>query len=156
VGAIANDGGPGTALTELFGDTVPGTAVLETTEASTQDITIEESDDPIETITTEPQRWTLAFHSYNLSPEVLQTLFGGTVTSGVWEAPDKAPSVEMTVQVETMSSMVITMPRVKLTAKMTMNFDKTQLGRIEITGTVLNPTKEGVGKISIGDPATVV
>ncbi|MDO6388997.1 hypothetical protein Q4E40_02575 [Pontibacter sp. BT731] len=152
-GPIEADGGMSTSLSEEFGYTVLGTAVLETTEPSTEDIGIEESDAPIMQLVSEPGKWTIAFHTYNVSPEAMVAAFGGTITgvapNQVWTAPTSRPSIERSVKVTTKSGMTIDMARVSLSAKATMNFDKNQLGKLEMTGTVLEPTKAGTKALVI-------
>jgi hypothetical protein len=149
IGDIAGDGGMGTALTEVFGNTVEGTAVLETTEPSTEDIPIEESDAPIKTLTSDPGKWNLVFHSYNLSKDAMIAAFGGTFTGDgsttpfVWSAPDQRPTVEKSVEVTTKGGVKFSFPRMSLVTKATITFTKTGLGKLEMSGTVLKPNKAG-------------
>lgn len=82
MGAIAVDGGAGTALTPV-GDTVAGTAKMDTSEASLTDFKIEESDSPVQSIKSEADTISVSWSTYNNDAANLQRLFGGTITAGV-------------------------------------------------------------------------
>ena len=156
IGDIAVDGGPGTTLTEVIGQTVIDSAALTSTEATIEDINIEETDTAIKRLRSTPATLSLAFATYNQDPTVLQLLFGGTVTDGVWSAPVSGlSSVEKTVQVTTKDDVVITFPRMDLSAVLDWGFAKSRLGQTNITGSVLTPEKAGVAPWSVdfGVPA---
>lgn len=76
-GPIANDGGMGTKLVTI-GETVTGSANMTQEDNTNTDITIEESDSPIETIVSTVGKILFNFSTYNVSYRVLQKLFGGT------------------------------------------------------------------------------
>ncbi|WP_256013109.1 hypothetical protein [Desertivirga xinjiangensis] len=147
IGDIAVDGGMGTTLTEIFGQTVAGTAVLESTEPVVENIPIEESSLPFDSITTEEAVFTLRASTYNISADTMLLLFGGTVTgtgeNKTWSAPvdGVVPSIEKSVVAETKSGIKFNFVRMKLSGALEATFDKTRLGQINWTGTVLIPTK---------------
>lgn len=147
VGPVAGDGGMGTTLTEIFGQTVLGTAVLESTEPTTQDINIEESAIAIENLTTEEAKFSLKASTYNVSAETMLELFGGAITgtapNQTWTAPvdGSVPVVERSVTAESKSGIKFNFVRMKLVAGLSVAFDKTKLGQINWTGTVLLPAK---------------
>lgn len=159
VGDIEADGGMGLVLTEIFGDTVLGSATLTSTEPTREDIKIEEAADPIDTIVTDEGSWELRFSSYNLSADTLALVFGGTVTGSgddkVWEAPATQPTVEKSVEVRTKNGRTLQIPRMKLVGQIEWAFDKARYGQVNIIGTVLVPEKSGVAKIKIG-PTSVI
>lgn len=154
MGPVAADGGMGTALTELVGNTVRGTASLTSTPLETTDILEEESDDPIESITTGGGVFTFVWSSYNIAPEVLVTAFGGTIVGGMWEAPDVIPTIEQSVKGETRNGIVAEAPRVKISADLALNMQIATPGQINFTGTILKPTKAATPKLRIGTPVT--
>jgi len=80
IGDIAVDGGMGTTLTEIFGETVLGTAVLESTEPTIENVMCEESSDPVESLTTADPVFTLKASTYNVSNVTMKALFGGTIS----------------------------------------------------------------------------
>lgn len=145
IGDIAGDGGMGTTLTELIGDTVPGSALLENTDSTYEDIFSLEQSIAIESIKTAEGSWILHFNTYNTSEEVFALLYGGTVSgtgaTKKWASATSIPIVEKSVKIETVGGAIFSMPRVSLRGKATLNFDKGGLGIIEITGAVLQPTK---------------
>lgn len=151
-GAIAVDGGMSTALTEIVGNTVRGTAVLNSTPVETTEILEEETDDPIESINTGGGVFTFVWSSYNIDPTVLVAAFGGTVALGMWKAPDVLPIIEQSIKAETRNGVIMEAPRVKITAELALNMQIENPGQINFTGTVLKPTKVATPKISIGTP----
>ena len=157
IGDIAVDGGAGTTLTELVGDTVRGTASLTSTTVESTPILIEESDDPIMNIITGGGIFSFVWSSYNLDPDVLVQFFGGSVTgtapNKIWAAPDLIPNIEKTVQGETANGIVAKAARVQISAEMALNFQKETPGQINFVGTVLKPTKVDEPKLTIGTPA---
>jgi len=75
MGPIAGDGGIGSALDNV-GETVSGTCEMTTTDPTITDITIEESDSPIESIV-QPGISQLAWSTYNVEGANLVKFFGG-------------------------------------------------------------------------------
>lgn len=154
MGAIGADGGMGTSLTELVGNTVRGTAVLNSTPVETNDIMEEETDDPIESINIGGGIFTFVWSSYNIAPEVLKAAFGGSInaTTEMWEAPDVLPTIEQSIKAETRNGIVMQAPRVKITAELALNMQLENPGQINFTGTILKPTKAATPKLQIGTP----
>lgn len=242
MGAIAVDGGAGTALTAV-GDTVVGTAQMDTTEATTTEFKIEESDSPIYSIKTEADKISVSWSSYNNSATALQRLFGGTVVAGVaggigttgtltpgsgytngtytavpltggtgsgalatvtvsgtvvtaitittpgsgytaadslsasntnlggtgtgfavvvatvddvgetWHAPDSIPEIEQTLKIQMRVGGYVLIPRAKIAAKLTMSFKRDAVSQIDITASVLQPTKVGEPRLTIVNAA---
>ena len=244
IGDIAGDGGMGTVLTEIFGETVLGTAVLESTEPTVENIPIEESALPIESLTTAEAVFTLKASTYNIAAATMKKLFGGiatvfgsiltkgAITAGTlytagtytnvpltggtgtgatadivvtaggvtavtivdsgsgytaadplsalaaniggtgsgfavavatvqtttvqnWKAPvdGVVPNIEQSVVAESKSGIKFNFVRMKLTAGLSVSFDKTKLGQINWTGNVLIPTKAATPPWSIDWPA---
>lgn len=155
IGPIAGDGGMGTTLTEL-GSIVAGTPVLTIPAPTTSEIPVEESDEP-EFVTVTAGAKTIAFSSYNVDPSVLVDLFGGAVTgtapNQIWSAPDTIPVVERSVRMLSRTGYNADMPRVQLTPDLSLNFQRDTPGQINITGTVLKPTKANTPSITLGQVA---
>lgn len=147
IGDIAVDGGMGTTLTELFGATVKDSAKLTSTEATLEDIPIEESSTPIDSIQTNDPVFTLEASTYNVELEVLAKLFGGAVTgtapNETYTPPVGMPSVilEQSVKVETKGGTKFMFVRMKLTAALDLGFKKSGLGQINWKGKMLESTK---------------
>lgn len=158
IGAIANDGGMGTVLTELLGATAKDSASLVYTEPTIEDVEIEEIDDPYDQIITTAGKWELKLNSYNVSAKTMGDVVGGTFTAGTggaadtWESPDQLVQQERSVRVTTRSGMVIDLPRVKYMAIPQFDFAKSKLGTLNLTGTALKPTKTGVKTVKLSDP----
>ncbi len=152
MGDVGADGGMGTALTELVGNTVRGTAVLNSTPLEQTDILEEETDDPIEVITTGGGVFTFVWSSYNIDPTVLVAAFGGAVVAGMWEAPDVIPEIEMSIKAETRNGIVVEAPRVKVSAELALNMQLAAPGQVNFTGKIMKPTKAATSKLRIGTP----
>lgn len=154
LGNIAGDGGMGTSLTAI-GDTVQDTAVLSNDENQLTDFFSEEQDDPVESIVSQKGKFTLSWSSYNVDPDIMVKLFGGTktgdggVTPYKWAAPASIPDVEQSIELVDKKGNKIEIVRAKLTSKLQWNFKKTALAQIDIVATVLTPTKANTAPYSI-------
>lgn len=156
IGAIANDGGLGTSLTAV-GDTVEDSCVFASEDATQAEIKTEESDDPIEIIST-PGKKTLTWETYNVDGAMMAKLFGGTYTAAVgggsptpatWEAPATFPDVEQSIEVTDKKGNKLEFVRAKLSPKLQADFKKTALGKITIVATILTPTKANTAPFKV-------
>lgn len=152
MGDPAADGGMSTTLTEVFSDTVLGSAIITTAEGTTTNINVEEKTDAIISSTQEGAM-SFTFQTYNCSAQALLAAFGGTVTGDgsalapfSWNAPAKNAQPEKSVRFETPSGQFIEFPRAKLANLMNITFSKQDAGKVTINGTVLAPTKAGLSK----------
>lgn len=241
--AVSGDGGAA-AISSLVavGDTVADSAKMETTEASTTDFNIEESDSPVLSIKSAADKIVISWSTYNNNADTLVKFFGGTkvasgtgaaktmvldtagsgytdgayedvpVTGGAgtgltaditvvsgavtaavirkpgknyaagatalsvsntnlggagtglvlklsaveafgesWQAPDAIPEIEKTLVVDMKEGGKVIVARAKIIAKLSMNYKKTALSQIDITATVLQPTKSGEPRMVIQD-----
>lgn len=154
LGAIAGDGGMGTVLTNV-GNTVEGSATLTTEEGQKTDFKIEESDSPIMSISTEADTMSLSWSSYDCDATQLQRMFGGTVvpatsaTGETWQAPDVIPEIEQSLEAIWKNGDKLQIPRAKIKASLAMSFNRGTLSQINITATVLQPTKVGEPRMSV-------
>lgn len=154
MGDIEADGGMGTSLAPV-GDTVSGTAVLSTEEAQKTDFKIEESDSPVLSIKTDADTMTLAWSTYANDADTLIKFFGGTkvaATSGageIWQAPDVIPEIEQSIELEWKQGGKLRIVRAKVSAALNMSFKRDTLSQVDITATVLQPTKAGEPRLAI-------
>lgn len=154
MGAIAGDGGMGATLTTV-GYTVADTCTLTTEEGQTTDFKVEEQDDPIYSIVSEKGKRTLNWSIYDVDVDVLVLFFGGTKTVGppdVWDAPASEAELEKSIEIVTKNDWKVEIPRAKIVAKFQWNFQKTKLAQIDITATILVPTKANTAPIKITEP----
>lgn len=146
VGDIAADGGMGTTLEQL-GYTNADSCTMTTEDPTDTEFTAEEMDDPVVVIT-QPGKTTLSFSLMNPSVDTLKLLMGGTVTTdGNWEAPAKMPVIEKSVKITPTAGFIMEVPRMKIVAKLNATYSKTGMTLIDVTGTVLTPTKDGEAKL---------
>ncbi len=66
-----------------------------------------------------------------------------------YELPDALPSVEVSIKVTDKKGNVVTYPRAKISPVLSLSFTKDALGQIDLTGTILQPTKAGVKRMKI-------
>jgi Rieske Fe-S protein len=150
IGAIANDGGMGTALAAL-GETFRGTGILETEDGSVTEFFTEESADPVEVVE-EKGKTTLKWTIINLEPTAMVKCLGGTVSgtnNEKWSAPSDVPVIEQSIEVVTPSGVKVEIPRTKIRARIVWNLARTEVAQVSITATVLTPNKTGVAPYTI-------
>ncbi|MVM35262.1 hypothetical protein GO755_34895 [Spirosoma sp. HMF4905] len=149
LGAINVDGGPGTTLATL-GLTKKGTAKIQQDDGTTTDIMAEESDTPVESITTAGSTtfvWTI------LNPDIdtAIALFGGTATgtspNRVWNMPASVVAIEQTVKITPTKGMSVIFPRAQVTVKLNGDFTKEDVFGFDVSIKALQPTKSGVGPV---------
>ncbi|RPE05555.1 hypothetical protein EGT74_24540 [Chitinophaga lutea] len=156
MGDIAADGGMGAALSAL-GATVSDTAVLANEAASVTDFLVEEQDDPFFSQST-PGKRTLTWSTYDVDPATLERVFGGTYTPATalvgasWEAPASTPTIEQSIELTTKDGWVISIVRAKIDAVLQWNFQKTKLAQVDLTATILIPTKAATSPLKIVNP----
>ncbi len=159
MGAIAGDGDMGTSLVAI-GDTVLDTAEMTTEEGTVTEFSIEESDSPVLSINTEPDSIVFAWSTYANDAATLAKLFGGTVTPAaggvgeLWEMPDAIPEIEQSLEIEWKKGGFMRIPRARIKAAFQGSFKKSALSQINITATVLQPTKAGVKRLTIENANT--
>jgi hypothetical protein len=150
VGAIAADGDMGTSLATL-GYTYQDTCKMTQDDPETTEHYAEEVDDPIVSIS-RGGKTNFAFSVMDADLTVLQTLLGGetTGTGGMqkWSAPDKLPVIEKSVRITPEQGLKFEVPRMKLASKINAEFSKKGILLIDVAGTVLQPTKSGVKKMT--------
>lgn len=150
---ILPDGGTGTTWFRL-GDTAKGTAKFTQQDGTKTEIPIEESDNPIDVITTKGAK------EFNLSvanpdADSLLKCCGGTVDAGppkVWNEPDDAPDIELSMKITPKKGFIITAPRVKVEGKHNGSFTKDDVYKVDVVCTVLQPTKAGLKSVSFTEP----
>lgn len=150
MGAIAEDGGMGTALTEL-GGTLEGSATLVTEDGETTSINTEESDTPVIQFNT-PGETRVVFDIVDMDPANLARVLGGTVTgvgdAAVFNAASGGVDIEQSLEIVTKNNFKWEFPRVKVTGKLNANLSKKDVYKVTVTCVVLKPTKTGVSPFS--------
>ncbi|WP_343302848.1 hypothetical protein AAHN97_14985 [Chitinophaga niabensis] len=152
MGPIAVDGGMGTVLTPLA-CTVVDTALLTSEAATVTDFPIEEEDDPYYTSSVAGKK-TLTFSSYDMDPASLVRVLGGSATTdasgnNIYEAPSATPVIEQSFRLTDQKGNITEIPRGKVDAIIQQKFQKSGLAQVDVTVTVLKPTKAGVAPYRI-------
>lgn len=81
MGDVAADGGMGQSLTEVFGETVLGTATLTVDKPTKTGVKTEEKKNSIFFIDGEDPDFTLNASTYNISAKTMKKLFGGNIAA---------------------------------------------------------------------------
>lgn len=149
-GEIAVDGGCATTFDRL-GDTRTGTLNINASDDQTQDITVEEKDDPImQTVSTKGTQ-DISWSMVDWDNDILMAVFGGAVVNTQWQAPDQSPDVEKSLKITPRSGKPYIWPRVKTTAK--VNYDSQgKIFQLDVTCRKLKPAKAGVSSFMWGEP----
>lgn len=155
LGVIANDGGVSTDFT-AFGDTVKDSCVFTEADGTKQEFFIEENDDPVESIVTQKGTETITWSTYNLDADTMIALFGGTKSGAgtqadpvIYTPPSTQLEVERSIRITDRKGNKVTVVRAKLAPKKNISFQGTKLGQIDITATILTPTKANTAKYTI-------
>lgn len=72
-----------------------------------------------------------------------------TAVSEQYELPDALPAVEKSIEVTDKKGNVVTYPRAKIATKLSLSFTKDALGQLDMSSTILQPTKAGVKRMKI-------
>lgn len=156
-GGIDDATGMPTDLTDV-GDVLADTATLEQADSETVDHYSEFKNDPIETVETRTGKRTFIFSLMDTAAATLVDWCGGTVTEvdgepDVWNAPEEAPEIYKSIQIETKDGTVITIYRAKIMGTFTATTQRSGRAVIEVTALVLSPKIEGVPPLTAKDPA---
>ncbi|MBD1394261.1 PKD domain-containing protein [Mucilaginibacter glaciei] len=131
------------------GTTYKGTASMKEEAQSVFDVESEEFDDPEASFSKRGKR-TLAFSTFDYSPDMLVAYKGGNIAAdGAWEEPSYAPVIERSFQVITKDGTLIEIPRGVLRAVFNAEFKQDGVPLLEITITVLKPTGAGIPALRI-------
>ena len=131
-----------------FGLTYQDTAKMAQEDGETTEFFAEEEDDPIDQIT-KAGKVTFIFSIMDPDLTTLTRLFGGEVASDVWQYPDALADIEESVIVKSKKGLCFHVSRGRVKAKFNGDFSKKGLLLLEVTVTVMKPTKAGVKKIYV-------
>ncbi len=150
IGDILPDGSMGTTLTQI-GYTDKDSCVFSSEDPEETEFEVEETDDPIE-ISVKGGKKTLRFTIADPDETAMALLMGGTATmtlgSEKYEAPATFPTIEKSIKVTPLKGLIISIPRAKISTKMAGKFAKSELFKLEVTATVMMPTKSGLAPFS--------
>jgi len=162
MGAVAADGGMGTALTAV-GTTVKGSVSAESSDATTKDFNIEEQSGAYESVVTEQPVLSGVLEIYDIDPDVAIKFFGGTSTTTgtgatkrkVFTPPVVFQPLEVSGEIESLNGAILGVVRMQLLPKWTLPFQDEELGKLTIAWKTLGPKKAATAAytISVADPA---
>lgn len=147
-GDIAADGGMSTSL-EALGYTLEGTAKINTEDGTTTDYKVEEVEDPIDSEVTQG-KMTVQLTIADPDEDTFINVFGGSKSGSgantVYQYPATIPSIEKSIKVTPKKGIGFNFVRAKITGKFTSDIGRGKLMGVEITATILTPTKDGEPK----------
>lgn len=145
VADILADGATGTTFAPL-GYTYENTCKFTEADPETTAFYAEEVDDAIDS-SEKAGETKLNFSIANPDVDTLVAVFGGTKDGSSWHAPETKPVIEKSIEVTPKKGLKFTIARAKLTAKLNADFSRKGLFLVEVSCTILVPTKSGVPKI---------
>jgi len=148
-GDIATDGGVATTFSNK-GLTFKDSFEIAEADPDLQKFLSEENDDPEMIISTQGEK-VYRFQLMNPGVDEFAYFMGGTVVTGppkVYEAPDVSPTIEKSVKITPKQGHILTITRGRITAKESGTYSKTGLAMLDITITVMKPTKAGEPKLT--------
>ena len=149
-GEIAPDGGVATTF-DALGRTREGTLSFNAADDQTQDINVEEQDDPVMQVVTTKGTLDIGWSMVDWDTDVMIALFGGSVVNNQWQAPDQSPTIEKSLKITPRDGKPFIYPRVKATAK--VNYDSTgKIFQLDVTCRKLKPEKTGEPGFMWGEP----
>ena len=139
-------GAQASALAE-FGYTYQDSCKMTQEDAETTDFFAEEVDDPVVS-TSRAGKTTFEFSLMDPSPDTMKDLMGGTASKSSteltdndqWEATDKAPNIEMQLEITPEQGLKFAIARAKIEAKINAEFSKKGILLIDVKATVLKPS----------------
>lgn len=156
IGAIAGDGGLATSFAAI-GKTYKDTAELMGADPSVFEHYSEESDDPEEIVVTKG-KVTVKWSIFDSDADTLVKALGGTATgtapNKIWSSPDTATDIEKSIKITPKAGKVINIVRAQLVGKINYKLSKNGIFMVDITGTILAPTKAATAAYSIGEAGT--
>ena len=149
-GDIESDGGCATTF-DALGRTRKGTLAFNAADDQTQDINVEEQDDPIMQTVTTKGALDISWSMVDWDTDIMIALFGGTEVNGQWQAPPQSPTVEKSLKIKPKDGKPFIYPRTKVTGK--VNYDSTgKIFQVDITCRKLTPEKVGEPPFMWGEP----
>ena len=140
-GDIEADGGEATTY-DTLGRTREGTISFNAADDQTQDINVEEQDDPVMQVITTKGTLDISYSMVDWSDDILIALLGGSVVNNQWQAPEQSPTIEKSFKITPRDGNPFIYPRVKVTTK--VNYDSTgKIFQLDVTCRKLKPTKAG-------------
>lgn len=150
LGDLAVDGGVSTTFAAL-GYTEEGSAQLNWEDATETEFNVEELDAPLYIATKEGKK-SFAFKISDPDEDVLVSVMGGTKTgtgaTAVYKYPESSVNIEKSIKITPETGMGLILTRCKITAKLSSALGRTSLMGVEVTGTLLQPTKTGEAPLS--------
>jgi hypothetical protein len=149
---IAVDGGLGTTFAAL-GKTYKDTADLQGADPAVFEHYSEESDDPEEIVETKGKvtiKWSIMDSDADTLVKVLGGTSSGTAPNKTWSDGNSAPSIEKSIKITPKVGKVVSIVRAKIVAKPNYKLSKNGIFLVDITATVLTPTKAATASWTVG------
>ena len=153
-GAIAADGGMGTNLAPV-GYTNQDSCTVTMDDPDVTEFYAEEVDMPVVT-KSKKGKVTIALSVMNPSIETLAMFLGGEAdtTNLEWNNGTTYENIELSCRIIPDQGFIFDIPRLKIDAKINGSLNNSSILTLDITGTVLQPEKEGVPNLKLKEPET--
>lgn len=126
-----------------WAQTVQGSLTLSEAEAQTKEFYVEEATTPVHSIITQPGATTITWRAYDLTPDLIEVVKGGTSgTDGAsltWLAPTTLEPMELALEITTTNGVVFEFYKTSVLARFDSVVGREQLLELEAKATVLDP-----------------
>lgn len=135
------------AVMDLFAATVKGSLKLSESEPTLKEFFVEEQSAPVEQVISEDSKLTAEWQCYDISPDIITKVKGGTVTAGAsddtWAAPAGSSLIKLAVELETSKGVKVKIPNASVVARFDGTLGKEELLTMSIKLTALDPGDGG-------------
>ncbi|MDX9847468.1 MAG: hypothetical protein RBT74_10855 [Tenuifilaceae bacterium] len=126
-----------------FAKTVKGSMTVDESESTIKDFNVEEVDAPVRQAITENGKLTLVWKAYNLDPEIIAAVKGGTSTATKFSAPAKSVIIEKALEVKSIDNVVFAIPKASIVARVTGQIGTDDMLQLEVKATAIDPGDGG-------------
>ena len=156
VAKLGSNGETGTDWVQV-GDTVPDSFGINKADDTTTEEFIEESDAAIDEITSQKGIRSITWQTKNVHPDVFKTIARGEFDNLAWAEESTEEAKELSVRATSMNGIQVVFNRVKIRINGDLNFQKSALAKLTITGKQLAPllSSEKTFKIIYPEGTTV-
>lgn len=131
------------ATMNKFANTVKGSMNVEEEEATIQDFNVEEVDAPVAQAMSENGKLTLVWEAYDLTPETIALVKGGTAQGNKFSAPAKSVVKELALEAKSDTNVVFAIPKASVVATVVGQLSGNEMIRLRVKATAIDPGDGG-------------
>ncbi|HPV43786.1 MAG TPA: hypothetical protein PKX40_21610 [Spirochaetota bacterium] len=129
--------------------TVQGSLTISEDESTTTEFYVEEVTTPVHSIVTDPGKLTMTWRAYDMTPDLIAVMKGGTAATGTgvdyYYGPESVEPIERSLEITTTNDIVFEIPRASCLARFDSVLGRENLLEMEVKATALAPETTGAG-----------